>query len=490
MYGLSSAINSALSGILTTSSQTATVSRNITRAGEEDYSRKIALVTTDSVGNPKTIGVSRSADLRLTEKANQAQSSLSYEKALADALLRLSETVGDVEDDGSVAWGLGRLQTALSDFAGDPSSTAFANEAFASARDLATSIRSAANVITEVSGQADAAIGASVQKINSLLASISELNSGIAAKPSQDPMGAELMDQRDALVKQLSLEIGVRVVNRPGNTIAIFADNGAVLFDVVPRSVTFTPTQPFTATSTGGALRIDGIDVTSSGSPMPLKSGAIAAQFQVRDGLTSTYSAQLDEIARGLVTLFAETDQGVPPALPAATGIFTYSGSPAVPPSGVLVPGIASELGVSAAFNVSQGGNPFLLRDGGSNGLAYLENTAGLSGFQGRIDSLLTALEAGFSFAASAQIGSNVSIQEFASSSAGWVEGKRQENFRSLNFADAAQQRASEALSRKTGVNVDEEMSILLNLEKSYQASARIMTSIDAMFTSLLEAVR
>jgi flagellar hook-associated protein 1 FlgK len=39
-------------------------------------------------------------------------------------------------------------------------------------------------------------------------------------------------------------------------------------------------------------------------------------------------------------------------------------------------------------------------------------------------------------------------------------------------------------------VNIDEEMSILLNLEKSYQASARIMTSVDAMFNSLLEAVR
>jgi flagellar hook-associated protein 1 FlgK len=161
-----------------------------------------------------------------------------------------------------------------------------------------------------------------------------------------------------------------------------------------------------------------------------------------------------------------------------------------VPPSGIHVPGLASELGVSAAFDVGQGGNPFLIRDGGGNGAAYLQNTAGLTGFQDRIDLLLASMEAGFSFAASAQIGSNVSIQAFADSSAGWVEGKRQENSRNLNFADATQQRASEALSRKTGVNIDEEMSILLNLEKSYQASARIMTSVDTMFNSLLEAVR
>jgi flagellar hook-associated protein 1 FlgK len=490
MYGLSSAINSALSGILTTSSQTAVVSRNVTRAGEEDYTRKTALVTTDTVGNPKTIGVSRAADQRLTEKANQTLSALSYEKALADALLRLSETVGDVEDDGSVAWGLGRLQTALRDFGVDPSSSAYANEAFASARDLANSVRLAAGAIAEVRGQADAAIGSSVQKINSLLESIHALNSSIVARTPADPMAAELMDQRDALVKQLSSEIGVRVVNRPDNAIAIFADNGAVLFDVVPRSVTFTPTQPFAANSVGNSLRIDGIDVTGPGSPMPLKSGAIAAQFHVRDGVASTYSVQMDEIARALITLFAESDQGVPPSLPAATGLFIYSGAPAVPLPGVHVPGLASELRVSAVFDVSQGGSPFLIRDGGSNGAAYLENTSGLSGFQGRIDSLLAALDGGFSFSANAQLGSSISIQVFSDSSAGWIEGKRQESSRSLDFASAAQQRSSEALSRKTGVNIDEEMSVLLNLEKSYQASARIMTSVDAMLDSLLEAVR
>ena len=49
--------------------------------------------------------------------------------------------------------------------------------------------------------------------------------------------------------------------------------------------------------------------------------------------------------------------------------------------------------------------------------------------------------------------------------------------------------RTSEALSNATGVNVDEEMALLLELEHSYQASARILNAIDEMLSVLL-AVR
>ena len=41
-----------------------------------------------------------------------------------------------------------------------------------------------------------------------------------------------------------------------------------------------------------------------------------------------------------------------------------------------------------------------------------------------------------------------------------------------------------------TGVNIDEEMSAILDLEKSYQASAKIIAAIDSMLNSLMEAIR
>jgi flagellar hook-associated protein 1 FlgK len=42
----------------------------------------------------------------------------------------------------------------------------------------------------------------------------------------------------------------------------------------------------------------------------------------------------------------------------------------------------------------------------------------------------------------------------------------------------------------KTGVSIDEEMTKLIALEQSYEASARIMSVVDRLFDTLFAAVR
>ena len=55
---------------------------------------------------------------------------------------------------------------------------------------------------------------------------------------------------------------------------------------------------------------------------------------------------------------------------------------------------------------------------------------------------------------------------------------------------EALAARTEEALSNDTGVNVDMEMSLLLDLEHTYEASARLIKAVDDMLSSLLMAVR
>ena len=90
--------------------------------------------------------------------------------------------------------------------------------------------------------------------------------------------------------------------------------SGVVLFDKTARTVSFAPTNVYTAGTTGNAVYIDGVPVTGANSVMPLKSGKLAGLAQLRDQDTVTYQSQLDEIARGLIEVFAESDQtGVGP---------------------------------------------------------------------------------------------------------------------------------------------------------------------------------
>lgn len=48
----------------------------------------------------------------------------------------------------------------------------------------------------------------------------------------------------------------------------------------------------------------------------------------------------------------------------------------------------------------------------------------------------------------------------------------------------------TQALSNATGVNLDDQMSQMLALENSYQASARLLETINSLFATLFNAVR
>jgi flagellar hook-associated protein 1 len=197
--------------------------------------------------------------------------------------------------------------------------------------------------------------------------------------------------------------------------------------------------------------------------------------------------SQLDEIARSLVTAFAETDPaGVQPN---RTGLFTWPGAPAIPPSGTLIDGLAGSISINVAFDSMQGGNPVLLRDGGANGAAYVWNSNGAS-YSELLISYGNRLEAPMAFDPDAAIGANATIGGYSANAISWLESMRQEASRAAETKSALVMHTTEALSNNTGVNIDQEMSLLLDLEHSYEASARLLKAVDDMLSSLLAAVR
>jgi len=86
-------------------------------------------------------------------------------------------------------------------------------------------------------------------------------------------------------------------------------------------------------------------------------------------------------------------------------------------------------------------------------------------------------------------LGEDVTLQAFASSSASWVEASRQSTSSALDYQNTLLGHASEALSNATDVNTDDETALMLQLEKSYSAAAKLISTIDEMLKSLLNAV-
>jgi flagellar hook-associated protein 1 FlgK len=80
-------------------------------------------------------------------------------------------------------------------------------------------------------------------------------------------------------------------------------------------------------------------------------------------------------------------------------------------------------------------------------------------------------------------------VSDFAAASSGWLEDLRQKASADADFSGTLVDRSYDALSRATGVNLDEEMAALLDVERSYQTSSKMLSTIDNMFKALLNAV-
>ncbi len=489
---LSAALNAARSSLAANASQTSLISRNLAGANEPNYTRKSANLATFQ-GGVRIESIGRAANPALLHTTLGATSQAAGQQAIVDGLEKIEQTVGDPQSDRSPAALIGVLRDAIQQHASSPDNSTSAWAVLRGAQDVAEALRSGSAVVQQTRQQADADMSASVGQINKLLARLEPLNNEIVRGTQTGADVTDKLDARDQILAGLSEEIGIRVVGRGGNDIALYTDSGVTLFETTARSVTMKPTQGFQASSAGNSVYVDGVPVVGGSTTMQIETGRLAGLATLRDTVAVTYQNQLDEIARGLVEAFAETDQSVPATLPAMPGLFTYSGAPAMPAGGTVSTGLASDIVVNRTVDPARGGSLLRLRDGGIGDPAqpaYVSNTTGASAFSGRLQQMIDALDADRAFDPAAGADQSAGVIGFAASSVGWLEASRQSATGELDYRQTLLARSSEALSNATGVNIDEEMTTMLELERSYQASAKLISTIDGLFASLLQAVR
>jgi flagellar hook-associated protein 1 FlgK len=486
---LSASLNTAISSLATTADQTQILSRNVARAGDSTASRKNAEVITIPGYGVRLASVTRVVNVALFNNVLDSTSTSAGQRAIADALDQLSQTINDTELDASPAAMLQKLNDALQRYSAAPDSLAAGQAAVAAARDVVSTLHSATDTVQTVRAQADTDINASVKNLNSLLSKFEAVNTEIVKGSRTGADVTDLLDQRDQMLRQISEEIGIKTITRGNNDMAIYTDSGVTLFDVSARAISFQPTVSFGATTTGNAVYADGVPITGSSATMSVGAGRITGLVKVRDDLAVTYQNQLDEVARGLISAFAESDQSATPTLPDRAGLFTWSGGPGLPASATLSPGLAASITLNASVDPDQGGDATRLRDGGIAGAAYTYNATGEAGYTGRLSQLLDNINGTQTFAVGTGLSTSTTLKSLASASAGWVEQARSTATSEAEYRETTLQRASDSLNKVTGVNLDEEMTLMLELERTYQASSKLITTIDQMLQTLMAAV-
>ncbi|NLR98981.1 flagellar hook-associated protein FlgK [Rhizobium sp. P38BS-XIX] len=484
---LTTALNNAQAIFNNTGTQSSVVSNNIANAGNADYSRRQAVLTTNMAG-AQVVKIARSDEPALQKAYLGNSSSDAAQQLLLNAYSNLqSATLGGNDNEIAPSTYLSAFQTAMQTYSGSPSSTTAAQSAINAAQSLATSLNNATTAVQNAREDADKQISSDVDSLNSLLKQFQTANEAVksatnAASPTSNAL-ADAMDQRDSILKQISQIVGVNAVTRGNNDMALYTSSGTTLFETIPRTVTFTPTNSYTAGTTGNNVYIDGVALTPGQGATTTAQGTLQAALQVRDDVAPTYQKQLDEIARGLVTTFAETNKTNSTK---AAGLFTWSGG-TVPASGTAVTGLAGSITVNSALVTSKGGNPNLLRDGGINGVNYVVNPNGDSGYSTQLDAYITAMNTKMDFDASAGSDTKASLMDYASSSIGWLEGQRSTATTAAENTSAALSRSSSAYSNATGVNLDEELTLMMDIEQSYKAGTKILNAVNEMLQSVLD---
>lgn len=482
---LANTLDVARSSLAVLSDQSAVVSRNVAHAGVAGATRKVVQLTTEPGNAPRVAGIVRGLPEAIQSRVLSARSDVARESAIVSGLAELR---AESEATSGIGARIGALGSALQTYAAQPADFNLASVALSAAQDVVGALHAGAAAATRVREKAQADIVATVTDLNAQLSRLVELDRIVTSGMRSGLDVTDDLDERDRVVGLIAEQIGSSVIYRSDSGVSLFTDSGIPLYDGTVRQVALK-NEPLLPGQPGGTLVVDGLQASGAAAIMGIGSGRLAGLFELRDGVAVSFGAQHDDIAGLLIRAFAESDQGAPASLPDAPGLFRGAGSTSVPGVAILSNGLAASIEIAPGVLPSEGGDIFKLRDGGISGAAYSYNIDDQSGFSSRLQQLVDALSAQMQSAPEAALPPTGSINEMAASSSGWLEQMRKTHSEKSDYASTLLDRASSALNDVAGINIDQQITELLELQRSYQASTKLISAVDSMFGALMQAI-
>ena len=450
------------------------VSNNVANLNTPDYSRQ---VVTMNENTPFTLpglqsfypgqlgtGVSVSS---ITQVRNQyldsslwsARGDQSGSNSLQGILTQVQTAVGEPSSSG-----IGQLMTnffnSFSDLSANPENGALRSTVLNQAETLTTAFHSVNTAFNQVNAEITSQVGTTVNQVNGLATQIASLNHQIGMSVASGQNPNDLMDQRAALITQLSGLVKVQVIHAVNSTTG--QSNGELNLDVggyalVQQEVSAPLPSKFS--SVNGQISL----IPPTGPSIPLQGGSLYGLIQ-GSNLLNGYQSKLDTLAYNLinsVNTLHEAGYG----LDGSTGNPFFSTPPPPPGTGAAAsisvnPNLINNPSKIAAASPPVPPNPVAPGNGDvANSISQLINTPviGTNTLAGYYNTLISNIGADTQ---TAQV-SNTNQQQL------------------INQLTNQQQSVS-------GVNLDEELTKMMQYQRSYQAAARLLTVSDTLITTMI----
>lgn len=436
-----------LSGLQASQKVLEVASQNIANMNTPGYSRQDAILAARSDGSYNRLSagagvevqsIRRIADDYRVAALWRASSQLGFDDQMQTQVEQVEGIVGG--EELSVTKGLDTLFAAFNAASEAPQSIATRQQIIASASSLADRFNQLSNNLDMQERQIDEQSQAMTADINSQISSIARLNEKIVDVQSRGGNTAQLEDQRDLAIKALSERVEVRTQSFPdGHTNVTLAGGQPLVLGAKASSMSLT----------AGNLSLD---FKGQSFPITDPGGQLGALQSYQTGTLADIRSRLDTQADNIATqinnqLAAGFDLNGNP------GAALFQFDPTSPASTLEVnPALTPE---ELAFIGDDGaGNPVGGAGDNSNLLQVVDLKAGFyDDFSGLVGDIAI---------------NSAQIQAQASASQSLLN-------------DAQNRRDS-----VSGVNQDEEAVRLMEFTQAYQANAKVVSTADQVFNTLL----
>lgn len=477
---ISGALSNAMTGLRAAGRSSEVISANIANAMTPGYGVRNLALSSSQIGGVAVDGIVRNVDPGLLSDVRLAEASFTNLSAVNKFMTDLENTLGTPDEPDSLSARLAEFENSLILASSRPDAPERLMNITSAARDLATLISSASDDVQRARSDADNTIQVQVDRLNASLENVKELNNRITRTISTGGDASALLDNRQAIVDEISAIVPIRQVPRDNGQIALYSTGGAILLDGGVAEIEFTAVNQVTPYMTlqGGSLSgitINGYPARTDSVNGNLGGGSLGAQFQIRDELGTQAQQQLDAFARDLIERFQ--DPAVDPTLGAGdAGLFTDEGVSFDPLNEI---GISSRLTLNASVDERQGGDPWRLRDGiNAAGPGDVGDARLLQSLSAALDQ--TRSPASGDFGAGAFSSINLISTMTSQFAAARYQNDQELSFSSSQFDELTQ------LILAEGVDTDQELQRLLVVEQTYAANARMIEAADEMMQTIL----